>query len=70
MRTICAALTMCIALALCAPSVKYVSLPGYAFKTDPKCMRTVSKAKFDRKCDYPKLGIKDFTPPSVTVLGI
>lgn len=70
MNTIYPALTMCIALAFCAPSVKYVSLPGYAFKTDPKCQRTVAKTKFDSRCDWPRLGIKDYTPPPVMVIGI
>ncbi|MBX4869645.1 MULTISPECIES: hypothetical protein [Rhizobium] len=70
MRTLCSALTLCIAIALCAPSATYVSLPGYAFKTNPKCLRHVPKTKFDRRCDQPRLGFKDFTPPLVTVLGI
>ncbi|WP_082930533.1 hypothetical protein [Rhizobium bangladeshense] len=70
MRTLCSALTLCIAIALCAPIAAYVSLPGYAFKTNPKCLRHVPKTKFDRRCDQPRLGFKDFTPPLVTVLGI
>ncbi|ACI54552.1 hypothetical protein GGI64_000969 [Rhizobium leguminosarum] len=70
MRTLCSALTLCIAVALYAPSARYVSLPGYAFKTNPQCQRHEPKTRFDRRCDWPRLGFKDFTPPLVTVLGI
>ncbi|WP_082928937.1 MULTISPECIES: hypothetical protein [Rhizobium] len=70
MRTLCSALTLCIAIAVGAPSATYVNLPGYAFKTNPKCQRHESKVKFDRRCDWPRLGFKDFTPPAVGTLGI
>ncbi|MBB4236506.1 MULTISPECIES: hypothetical protein [Rhizobium] len=70
MRALSSALTLCIAIALCTPSAIYVSLPGYAFKTNPKCQRHVPKTQFDIRCDWPRLGFKDFTPPLVTVLGI
>lgn len=70
MKIIRSAMTMCIALALCAPSVRYVSLPGYKFQTDPTCLRVVSKTKFDRICDRPKLGFKDFSPPISGIIGI
>jgi hypothetical protein len=64
-----AASTLALAAALCLPTIHYVSLPGYAFKTDPKCQRTVAKTQFDQKCDWPRLGIKDFTTPS-PIFGI
>ena len=70
MRTICSALTLCIAIALCTPSAKYITLPGYAFKTNPKCQRHEPKTRFDVRCDWPRVGFKDFTPPLVTMLGI
>lgn len=70
MRALNSALTLCIAIALCAPHATYVSLPGYAFKTKPNCQRHVPKTRFDERCDWPRLGFKDFTPPLVTVLGI
>ncbi|MBB2686956.1 UNVERIFIED_ORG: hypothetical protein GGD47_004573 [Rhizobium etli] len=70
MRTLISALTLCIAIAVAAPSPTYVSLPGYAFKTKPNCQRHKPKARFDARCDWPRLGFKDFTPPMVTVLGI
>ncbi|EJZ23217.1 hypothetical protein RCCGEPOP_00725 [Rhizobium sp. Pop5] len=70
MRTLLSALTLCIAVALCMPSAIYVRLPGYAFKTNPKCERHEPKTKFDARCDWPRLGYKDFTPPLITVLGI
>ncbi len=44
--------------------------PGYAYRTNPGCVRTQAPSKFDRKCDEPKVGIKDFTPPSCPVSGI
>nr|WP_259185553.1 hypothetical protein [Rhizobium sp. BK176] len=61
---------LALATALCLPAVHYVSLPGYAFKTDPKCQRTVAKTQFDRKCDWPRLGIKDLTAPPPITFGI
>ncbi|OWV75909.1 hypothetical protein ATY77_04855 [Rhizobium sp. R634] len=70
MRTLYSALTLCIAIAVGAPNATYVTLPGYAFKTNPNCQRREPKTKFDRRCDWPSLGFKDFTPPLVTVLGI
>ncbi|WP_163878504.1 hypothetical protein [Rhizobium laguerreae] len=70
MRTLRSAMMLCIAIALGAPSATYVTLPGYAFKTNPKCQRHEPKMKFDKRCDWPRVGFKDFMPPLVTVLGI
>ncbi|AXA37644.1 hypothetical protein [Rhizobium leguminosarum] len=70
MRTLRSALMLCIAVALGTPSATYVALPGYAFKTNPQCHRHEPKTKFDKRCDWPRVGFKDFTPPLVTVLGI
>ncbi|ANL33722.1 MULTISPECIES: hypothetical protein [Rhizobium] len=70
MRTLCSVLTLCIAIAVGAPSPTYVNLPGYAFKTKPNCQRHKPKTQFDARCDWPRLGFKDFTPPLVTMLGI
>ncbi|MBY3151197.1 hypothetical protein HFO56_02090 [Rhizobium laguerreae] len=70
MKPICSAVTMFIALAVYAPGAKYVNLPGYAYKTDPTCQRTEPRSRFDRKCDWPRLGIKDFTAPPPIVFGI
>lgn len=70
MKLIYSAMTMCVAVAVCAPVVKYVSLPGYAYKTDPACHRTEPRTKFDRKCDWPRVGIKGFTAPPPIVFGI
>lgn len=47
----------------CTQSTRYVSLPGYAHRTDPNCERTQPPSKYDRKCDCPDVGIKGFTPP-------
>ena len=69
MKTTCSALTICMALVLCAPSVRYVNLPGYAFKTNAKCERAKPKNKFDVKCDYPRLGFPGFSPPRL-IIGI
>ncbi|MBB3310792.1 hypothetical protein FHT78_002536 [Rhizobium sp. BK196] len=62
MKPFCAALTICLVFGMSAS--RYISLPGYAFRTDPTCHRTVSKLQFDRKCDWPRVGIKDFSPPN------
>ena len=67
MKPVCAALTICLIFGTSAS--RYIALPGYAFRTDPTCQRTVSKLQFDRKCDWPKVGIKDFTPPSLVGIG-
>ncbi|AFL54799.1 conserved hypothetical protein (plasmid) [Sinorhizobium fredii HH103] len=49
---------------------RYVSLPGYAYKTDPACERTQPPSQFDERCDCPKLGFKGFTPPATCGGGI
>lgn len=56
-----------VAFVVCAPHDKYVNLPGYAYKTDPTCVRTQPKSAFDTKCDRPRIGIKDFTPSTVLI---
>lgn len=52
-----------LVLAGCVGESRYVSLPGYAFKTEPGCKRHEPPSKFDPNCDCPAKGIKDFTPP-------
>ncbi|MCV9965143.1 hypothetical protein OIU34_25020 [Pararhizobium sp. BT-229] len=47
-----------------------MTLPGYAYKTDPDCQRTVPKDVYDKKCDWPRLGIKGFSQPSPITIGI
>jgi hypothetical protein len=61
---------MCLAVAICATGTRYVTLPGYAYKTDPDCQRTVPKDVYDKKCDWPRLGIKGFSQPSPITIGI
>lgn len=68
MKPFCVALTICLLFGTSASH--YVSLPGYAFRTDPNCHRTVSKLQFDRKCDWPRVGIKDFSQPNQFGLGL
>lgn len=63
MKPAYAALPLCMALAVIATGSRYVTLPGYAFRTNPDCHRTVSKDAFDKKCDWPKRGIKAFSQP-------
>ncbi|MBA8881638.1 hypothetical protein [Phyllobacterium myrsinacearum] len=41
---------------------KYEYVAGYAFKTNLSCERKTPKDQFDRKCDYPRLGFKGFSP--------
>ena len=65
-----AALLIGIAILLCTPHSRYVTLPGYAFKTDPACKRTQPISKFDRRCDYPRLGFPDFVPPIIGIVGV
>lgn len=54
----------CAAVTGCAQTGRFVSLPGYAYKTDPACKRTRPPSQFDERCDCPKFGFKGFTPPA------
>ncbi len=63
MKPAYAVLPLCMALTGVATGSRYVTLPGYAFRTDPGCHRTVPKDVFDKKCDWPTRGIKDFSQP-------
>ena len=63
MKPAYAALPLCMALAEVVTESRYVTMSGYAFRTDPECHRTVPKDIFDKKCDWPKRGIKDFSQP-------
>ena len=47
----------------CSEGSRYEYLPGHAYKTDPSCRRTEEPSKFDIRCDYPRLGFPNFTPP-------
>lgn len=51
-------------LAGCTQTSRYTAVPGYAYKTDPACKRTKPPSKFDERCDCPKVGFKNFTPPA------
>ncbi|SDA89399.1 hypothetical protein SAMN02927914_04193 [Mesorhizobium qingshengii] len=62
MKTIIVA-SLGLVLAGCVGESRYVSLPGYAFKTKPGCKRHEPPSKFDPNCDCPAKGIKNFTPP-------
>lgn len=52
-----------LVLAGCVSESPYVSLPGYAYKTQPGCKRHEPPSKFDANCDCPAKGIKNFHPP-------
>jgi hypothetical protein len=52
-----------LTLSGCVGQSRYVSLPGYAYKTEPGCKRQAPPSKFDANCDCPAKGIPDFTPP-------
>lgn len=65
-----AALLIGVAIMACTPHSRYVNLPGYAYKTDPTCTRTQSISRFDRRCDYPRLGFPGFVPPIIGIVGI
>jgi hypothetical protein len=63
------ALPLCLGLAVVATGPRYIALPGYAFRTDPSCERKAPKSAFDQKCDWPRLGIKDFSQPFTVTSG-
>ncbi|MBP2562480.1 hypothetical protein J2857_005271 [Neorhizobium galegae] len=63
MKILIAALIACSAMG-CTQTTRYVTVPGHAYKTDPACKRSQPPSKFDERCDCPKLGIKNFTPPN------
>ncbi|MBP2233577.1 hypothetical protein J2Z31_000067 [Sinorhizobium kostiense] len=63
MKTFFAAAFACVVVAGCMQTSRYVSLSGYAYQTDPNCIRRQPPTKFDRRCDAPILGFSAFTPP-------
>ncbi len=65
-----AALLIGVAIVVCTPHVRYVNVPGYAYKTDPTCRRTQPISEFDRRCDYPSLGFPAFVPPIIGIVGV
>jgi hypothetical protein len=69
MRTY-AVLLIGMTIVVCIPHSRYVNLPGYAYKTDPTCRRIQPISKFDRRCDYPRLGFPNFVPPTIGIVGI
>ena len=56
-----------LALTACTGTAppRYLAMPGYAFKTDPQCVRTKPPSEFDERCDCPRIGYKGFEPPPV-----
>ncbi len=63
MKTSFASVLLWASIMVCGQGSQYVSLPGYAYKTNPTCSRTKPPSKFDVRCDYPRLGFPGFTPP-------
>lgn len=63
MKTFFTAVLACAVTAGCMESSRYVSLSGYAYQTDPTCIRRQPPWKFDPRCDEPILGFSGFTPP-------
>lgn len=61
MRIFIALVVASAGLAACTQTSRYVSVPGYAYRTDPNCKRTHPPSKFDERCDCPKLGFSGFT---------
>lgn len=61
MKVLILTLAACVLAGCVQPS--YVTLPGYSYKTNPHCKRREPPSKFDERCDCPKLGFKNFTPP-------
>jgi hypothetical protein len=42
-------------------------IPGHPYKSAENCPRTAPVGKFDRRCDIPLLGFRNFTDPTIIV---
>ncbi|TCU10484.1 hypothetical protein [Rhizobium sullae] len=42
-------------------------IPGHPYKSAENCPRTAPVGEFDRRCDIPLLGYRNFTDPTIIV---
>jgi hypothetical protein len=42
-------------------------IPGHPYKSAENCQRIAPVGKFDRRCDIPLLGFRNFTDPTIIV---
>ncbi|APO75327.1 hypothetical protein AM571_CH02519 [Rhizobium etli 8C-3] len=42
-------------------------IPGHPYKSAQNCQRIAPVGKFDRRCDIPLLGFRNFADPTITV---
>ena len=68
MRPIAVALVLSAFILLGCQSQSYqtmgVHLTGHSFRSIPGCVRTKPVDNFDAKCDYPRIGYRDFSNPT------
>ena len=68
MRPIAMALVLSAFILLGCQSQSYqtmgVHLTGHSFRSIPGCVRTKPVGNFDAKCDYPRIGYRDFFNPT------
>ena len=73
MRPIAVALVLSAFILLGCQSQSYqtmgVHLAGHSFRSIPGCVRTEPIGKFDAKCDYPRIGYRDFFNPTADLSG-
>lgn len=59
------AMAASITITGCSQSGKLINVSGHPYATEADCRRTVSLGEFDEMCDEPRLGFKNFSPPSI-----
>lgn len=65
MKKVLLAIALTGLLASCTHVQSGSVVEGHPYRTDPSCDRSVPYGQFDSKCDYPLVGYKGFSDPTI-----